>query len=138
MNMLLPDQVAEVAQQAGFAYGKGLDIAVAIAKAESGYDADATNLNTNGTTDYGLWQINSVHLEPGGDLAGWTSKDLLDPAKNAQAAWIVSSHGTNFGPWVTYRTGAFKTWMVLAQTARRLAEWHSRATAAAAALSAPE
>lgn len=83
-----------------------IDVAVAVAVAESGGYADATNHNANGTTDYGLWQINSVHLQPGGDLrARFTTADLLDPAKNAEAAFIVSKGGTSWRPWVAYTSG---------------------------------
>lgn len=38
------------------------ETAIAIANAESGLNPLAVNTkNTNGTTDYGLWQINSIH-----------------------------------------------------------------------------
>lgn len=70
----------------------------AIAMAESGGNSTATNHNTNGTTDFGLWQINSVN---GGSTA------LFDPAANAKEALkIYNSQGLK--AWTTYNTGAYK------------------------------
>lgn len=76
-------------------------LAAAIAMAESGGDSTATNHNTNGSTDRGLWQINSI----------WGSLSTYDPAANAKAAVQISHSGTNFGPWVTFTTGAYKQFM---------------------------
>jgi hypothetical protein len=50
------------------------------AQGESSGDPDARNVNTNGSVDEGLWQINSVHGFPG---------DLTDPLVNAKAARSV-------------------------------------------------
>ena len=63
--------------------------------AESGGDADATNNNSNGTTDRGLWQINSIH----------GSQSTTDPVANARAAVSISDNGTNWRPWCTAWTG---------------------------------
>jgi len=70
-------------------------MAAAIAMAESGGDSDATNTNTNGTTDRGLWQVNSIH----------GSQSTNDPVANARAAVSISSNGTNWRPWCTAWTG---------------------------------
>jgi hypothetical protein len=72
----------------------------AIALAESGGNPFAVNHNTNGTVDRGLWQINSVH----GDLS------TLDPAANARAAVQIRKE-SGLGAWVTYKTGAYKTYL---------------------------
>lgn len=76
-------------------------IAAAIAMAESGGKSNAVNHNTNGSTDRGLWQINSVH----------GSQSTFDPLANAKAAVAISSNGTNWRPWVTYNNGAYKQFM---------------------------
>lgn len=68
----------------------------AIAFAESSYDADATNRNTNGTVDVGLWQINSVHQK---EHPEWTVEWLKVPENNAAAAWAVSNKGKTWRPW---------------------------------------
>lgn len=75
-------------------------IMAAIALAESSGNPAATNKNTNGTIDRGLWQINSVH----GNLS------TFDPLANAQAAVkIKKSQGLN--AWVTYSTGAYRQFL---------------------------
>jgi Lysozyme like domain len=73
----------------------------AIADAESGFNPNATNKNKDGSTDYGLFQINSVHaaeLAKAG-LKNWKT----DPTENAKAALLVSGAGrNNLTPWVTW------------------------------------
>lgn len=63
--------------------------AAAVAMAESGGNSNSFNSNGNGSTDRGLWQINSVH----GSLS------TFDPIANARAAVQISSNGTNWRPW---------------------------------------
>jgi hypothetical protein len=75
-----------------------VDTAVAVALAESGGYTLAENHNTNGSTDRGVWQINSVH----GALS------TFDPAGNARAAVSISGNGRNWSPWVTYTNGAYR------------------------------
>lgn len=77
------------------------DLAAAVAMAESGGRSDATNRNTNGSIDRGLWQINTVH----GALS------TNDPIANAKAAVKISSNGKNWSPWVTFNTGAYKKYL---------------------------
>jgi cell wall-associated NlpC family hydrolase len=88
--------VVEAAINAGFKNDQ-LTVAVAIALAESGGRADAFNKNSNGTSDYGLWQINSVHKS-----SGFDTRLAYDPDYNAKWAYRISSSGNNFGPWATY------------------------------------
>ena len=71
--------------------------AAEIAMAESGGRQYANLVNTNGTTDRGYWQINSVH----GALSTY------EAAGNARAAVAISANGANWSPWVTYQTGAY-------------------------------
>lgn len=104
MAKLGPPQIAQYARQAGFT-GNNLAIAVAIAMAESSGDTLATNVNTNGTVDYGLWQINSVHSRY------IPSRLLNEPLYNAQAAYNISGQGRSFTPWTTYNTGAYLKYM---------------------------
>lgn len=76
-------------------------IAAAIAMAESGGDSQASNSNTNGSIDRGLWQINSVH----------GAQSTFDVAGNVKAAISISNNGTNWQPWVTFMTGAYKKFL---------------------------
>ena len=73
-------------------------MAAEIARAESGGQQNATDNNTNGSTDRGLWQINST----------WGSLSTYDPAGNARAAVQISHDGTDWSPWVTWQTGAYQ------------------------------
>lgn len=98
------------AASAGFPAAQ-LDMATAIAGAESGYNPTATNHNTNGSTDYGLWQINSVHA----DLLG--GHDWRDPAQNAWMAFQVwRQAGGSWMPWATYNSGAYKKYLPAGST----------------------
>lgn len=91
---------AAAAARAGFK-GEALVVAVAVAGAESGWNPGATNSNTNGSTDYGMWQINSVHATL---LA---SGDWRDPYQNAAMAKRVYDDALGWGPWVAYTSGAY-------------------------------
>lgn len=94
MAGISPQQIAQYAYNAGFR-GNSLTMAIAIALAESGGNTTATNHNSNGSTDYGLWQINSSHTQYNATLL------LANPQYNANAAWALSSQGSNWRPWCT-------------------------------------
>ena len=70
-------------------------MAAEIAMAESGGQQYAHSP----TNDYGYWQINGGH---GPALATY------NPIGNAKAAIAISSNGTNWRPWTTYVTGAYR------------------------------
>ena len=72
--------------------------AAEVAMAESGGRQYATDNNSNGSTDRGYWQINSIH----GSLSTYGAY------ANARAAVQISSNGTDWSPWVTYNTGAYQ------------------------------
>lgn len=76
-------------------------MAAAIAMAESGGNAGATDNDANGSQDRGLWQINSVN----GALSTY------DTNQNARAAIELSDNGVNWTPWVTFKTGAYKRFL---------------------------
>lgn len=92
-----PDQLATLAHWAGMPHP---GLMAQIAEAESSGDPHAVNKNTNGTTDEGLWQINSVH--------GFDSSKLFDPLYNAKAAAKVLAE-QGLGAWATYNSGAYKS-----------------------------
>jgi surface antigen len=104
MATLSRAQVAAYAQQAGFG-GQALDVAVAIAQAESSFVTTATHQNSNGTTDYGLWQINSSN--------GYDPVQLLnDPAYNAAAAYAIYRAWNNtFNAWTTFVSGVWRQYL---------------------------
>jgi hypothetical protein len=102
MAALSAEQVAQIAFAAGFR-GQALVDMVAIARRESGYRSDAHRTDRPGqqrTGDFGLWQVNYVNV-PQLVQAGIINQasDLLDPAKNARAAFLLSGGGQNLRPW---------------------------------------
>jgi len=80
------------------AFGSESQKALAVMKAESGGNPKAVNKNTNGTTDYGLFQINSIHI-PELQQAGIikNANDLLEVGANVTAAkYIYDKAGGTF------------------------------------------
>lgn len=94
-------QLYQFANNAGFT-GAAADTAVAIAKAESAGGAGSTNVNTNGTIDRGLLQINSSH--------GYGTSSF-DPQTSFNQGFSISKGGTDFSPWSTYNSGAFQSFL---------------------------
>lgn len=70
------------------------ELAAAVAMAESG----GAQYALSPTQDYGYWQINVSH----GSLATFSAMG------NARAAVIISGDGTDWWPWTTYATGAYR------------------------------
>jgi hypothetical protein len=99
-DTLSTGQLCALALWAGFDRDDAA-IAAAIAKAESSGKTGARNVNTNGTTDKGLWQINSVHGFKG---------NLFDARTNARAAYVVYRK-QGFGAWVCYSNGSYKRFL---------------------------
>lgn len=77
-------------------------IAAAIAMAESGGCVDATHVNSNGSTDAGLWQVNSINAPPA---------QMVDPVANVQEAIKLSNNGTRWTPWSTFNSGAYQKYL---------------------------
>lgn len=89
--------------------------AIAICLAESGGKVDAVGgPNSNGTHDYGLWQINEIH-KPSPEVK-------LHAAPNWQTAYQIASGGTNWKPWSTYNNGRYVQHMGAAAAAWQTAK----------------
>jgi hypothetical protein len=137
------EQLVESCNRAGFRYGQGLDVIVAIARAESPPDGLFEDLVVpepptpqvpSGNESYSPWGINKVHLLPGiGQLVvgqealdymgrAWTKDDLFVLDHAAKAAFIISRHGDNFTPWTTFNQRLYVVHMAMAQAARRSLE----------------
>ncbi|MBB4518277.1 soluble lytic murein transglycosylase-like protein [Paraburkholderia fungorum] len=70
----------------------------AIAQHESGMRADAVNINSNGTQDIGLMQINSSWL-PKLARYGIRREDLFNACVNGYVGtWILAANIRQFGP----------------------------------------
>ena len=104
--------VAALAKAAGVPADQ-LATAVAIAMAESGLNPNATNVNTDGSVDRGLWQINNAAHPDVSDSSAF------NPVTAAQGMLSISNGGTNWEPWVTYQTGAYLQYLPEAQQAVR-------------------
>lgn len=92
---------AAYAHAAGFS-GSALVTALAIGIAESGLDQNATHKNSNGTTDWGAWQINDVNHP--------TQEEKTNAYANAKKAHaIYVGAGSRFTPWATYNSGAYRS-----------------------------
>jgi soluble lytic murein transglycosylase-like protein len=75
------------------AYGVSYELVLAIIYHESGFQASATHLNTNGTTDWGLMQINDVCFSLLQRQMGISAmSDLLDPYKGIQAGCAILAY----------------------------------------------
>ncbi len=85
---------------------------LAIAKTESNFDENALNINTDGTEDYGLMQINSWWISSGKlKKRGISKKNLVsDHCINIHVgAWILAenfnSHGVSWNSVGAYNAG---------------------------------
>lgn len=111
MATLTREEIRTHAKNAGFT-GKNLDIAVAVALAESEGNPRAYN-GKNLDRSYGLWQINML-----GDMGPDRRKrfhlksndDLFDPATNARVAYGIWKE-SGWSPWTTYTRGDYKEHM---------------------------
>jgi hypothetical protein len=101
------EDVAAVAEAAGFACVEMLLTVVAIAVAESSLRPDAVNIHTeqgrrpDGTyhRDRGLWQISSYSFPQ------YSDAETFDPASAAAIVYELSAGGTDFSPWDSYTGG---------------------------------
>src|ERR671927_832387 len=113
MSILTAEEVARACHQAGFS-GEALLTIVAIAKAESGFDAsavgDTTLVDDTWGPSVGLLQVRSLREQRG---TGGDRDELAntDPGHNARAGWEISAHGTQFWPWSTYASGAYEQYL---------------------------
>jgi hypothetical protein len=95
------DELAGILRQVGFDEDT-VPKMICTAKYESSFHEEATNANTNGTTDYGVFQINSIHV---GSTAGCpaTADELLNATTNAQCALgVFNIQGME--AWVAYKS----------------------------------
>lgn len=104
MGTLTVAQAQSYAQSAGFT-GNALNIIVAIAQAESSLNTNAKGTNTDGSIDRGILQINNKWHAEVSDACAY------DPACAFQQGYRISNKGTNFSPWSTYTSGAYKKYL---------------------------
>lgn len=112
MAALSDAQLWTVVTGAGFTGQDALKM-FAVALAESTGDPTRVSpANHNGTHDYGLFQINSVHT------ALLQGKNWQDPATNAaMAKTLYDDAGGKLTPWTTYNDGSYARYLPRAQAA---------------------
>jgi len=88
-------------------FGAACRVALAIQRAENPKGACETyHYNSDGTLDWGYFQINTVHLRrPGLNL-----RDLLDCKANIDFAYLLYKE-RGFSAWSTYNNGAYRNFL---------------------------
>jgi hypothetical protein len=103
----LPVNKQTIVEKIRAKFGGSAPTAIAVAMCESGIRNEAEGHNTDGSTDYGVFQINSVHrAKVGGDLSKLHNVDI-----NIQVAYQISGGGSNWNPWTTYKSGCYKKYL---------------------------
>lgn len=93
-------------EAASDSYGIPVNVLKAVAKTESGFNANAVNRNKDGTYDIGFMQINSSWL-PKLEKYGITEESLKDACTNVKVgAWILSNNAKKLG-WNWNAIGAY-------------------------------
>ena len=99
-------QVANYLKNAGFSQST-ISTMVCISKYESSFNCDATNKNTDGSTDYGLMQINSYYWCSGDPKSKYNEckiscSSLYDCQNNANCAYVVWKQ-QGYNAWYGYK-----------------------------------
>jgi hypothetical protein len=88
-------------------FGSACRVALAIQRAENPKGAcEIYHYNSDGTLDWGYFQINTVHLT----RAGLNLRDLLDCRANIDLAYQFYQE-RGFQPWSTYTNGAYRRFL---------------------------
>lgn len=87
-------QIQQMVTSAANAAGIPPSVALGVASHESGFNPNATNLNTNGTTDYGVMQLNSATVQT------LNVSNPLDPQQNINAGvGLLAKYYQQYGNW---------------------------------------
>ncbi len=85
-------------------FGEACRVALAVQRAENPRGAcEVYHYNSDGTLDWGYFQINTVHLK----RAGVNLRDLLDCKANIDFAYKLYME-RGFAPWSTFNSGAYR------------------------------
>jgi len=88
-------------------FGPACRVALAVERAENPKGAcEIYHYNTDGTLDWGYFQINTVHLK----RAGVNLRDLLDCKANIDFAYQLYRE-RGFEPWTTYTSGLYRNYL---------------------------
>jgi hypothetical protein len=89
-------------------FGSDCRVALAVQRAENlAGKCEIYHYNSDGTLDWGYFQINTVHLKrPGLNL-----RDLLDCKANIDFAYQLFQESRGFTPWSTYNSGRYRQFL---------------------------
>lgn len=88
-------------------FGPACRIALAVQRAENPRGAcEIYHYNSDGTLDWGYFQINTVHLK----RAGVNLRGLLDCKANIDFAYQLYTE-RGFEPWSTFNSGAYRQFL---------------------------
>jgi len=89
-------------------FGSACRVALAIQRAENPQGkCEIYHYNTDGTLDWGYFQINTVHLQ----RRDVVLRDLLDCRRNIDFAYSLYVEHHGFTPWSTYNSGAYRKFL---------------------------
>lgn len=89
-------------------FGQACRVALAIQRAENARGScEIYHYNSDGTLDWGYFQINTVHLK----RAGVNLRDLLDCRANIDFAYQLFRE-RGFVPWSTYNDGSYRRFLL--------------------------
>ncbi len=89
-------------------FGKACRTALAIQRAENPQGkCEIYHYNTDGTLDWGYFQINTVHLR----RPGVVLRDLLDCRANIDFAFQLYQEQRGFTAWSTFNSGAYRRYL---------------------------
>jgi hypothetical protein len=88
-------------------FGSACRIALAVQRAENPRGAcEIYHYNSDGTLDWGYFQINTVHLK----RAGMNLRNLLDCKANIDFAYKLYTE-RGFEPWTSFTSGAYRQFL---------------------------
>lgn len=88
-------------------FGPACRVALAVQRAENPRGAcEIYHYNSDGTLDWGYFQVNTVHLK----RAGVNLRDLLDCRANIDFAYRLYTE-RGFQPWSTFNSGAYRQFL---------------------------
>lgn len=127
--ILTHEQVYALARWAGLNDAQAI-IATAVGHAESG--DNPANIGDKTLAPFGSdgeWQEftgahppNEILGHGGASTNDWTEalrEELFNPYVNAKAMALISNHGTNWGPWSTFNSGAYRAYLPVARAASK-------------------
>jgi hypothetical protein len=89
-------------------FGSACRIALAVQRAENPQGkCEIYHYNTDGTLDWGYFQINTVHLK----RRGVNLRDLLDCKANIDFAYQLYTESHGFTAWASYNSGRYRKYL---------------------------